>query len=395
MEADRQGLGLEPKEITISGNNQAEIFESVQFKVKETDGTVLTSGDILLGECKTDEKGRLIVLGGFGNTGSVKTAELKEYDDNDYWYDDIADGYVKATVKINGVELTAADSWVLCTPPKYVPEMHPLITFYDTLYNKHQIAGWIQEPEKPLFYRDIYPILKRAENVTRVHKMPNRHRSIPDLFDPLADQADKQQLFDKLRKTDGSGGNMPRMFGDGYGPASAPAKRLTLTEYQLLILRKWVDGDFEVDTIANTQPSNEITPAGLDQAALENCVGGAFYPGIEASWFLRDKYEFIESFRLDSTQITPGDITKQMALPWQADFLACSKTPVFDGVISWWAYARPDDTFFEGATQMHEWTPASEFTKYEDMVKKWMKLGFVVEKGGKYVEVQRQILPNP
>ncbi len=394
-ENDRKGLGLEPGEITISGSGGAKTFEKVKFKVKDEDGTLLTSDDILLGECKTDEKGRLIVLGGFGNTGSVKDVKLENYDDNNYWYDDIADGYVKAAVKINetGEEMIAADAWVLCVPPKYVPEMHPLITLYDALYNRHRRAGWIADPEKPLFFRDIYPILKRAENVTQVHKMPGRHRTIKDLLAPSASQEDKQALFDRLRKSDGSGGNMPRMFGDGYGPASAPAKRLTLTEYQLLILSKWVSGDFEVDTIQNTQPSSEITSAGLDQAALENCVGGAFYPGIEASWFLRDTYKFIEPFRLDSSQIVSGDITKQMALPWQADFWACSKDTEFDGVISWWAYSRPDDTFFEGATQMHEWTPASEFAKYEDMVKKWMKLGFVVEKNGKYFEVQRQIPP--
>ncbi len=401
-ETDRKSLGLEPGELVISGNGRAETFEKVKFKVKDIDGTILSSDDILLGECKTDEKGRLVVLAGFGKTGSVKNVPLGDYANNNYWFDDISDGYVKATVQINetGETIEADDAWVLCVPPKYVPEMHPLITYYDALLNKYWLTGIIDEPERPLFYRDIYPILKRAENIVHLHRMPGRHRTIKSLLDPNADIDDKKALFERLRKRDGSGGaiaNMPRMFGDGYGQ-QLPSSKLALTDYQLLTLSKWVNGEFDIDTIANTQPSNAITPDGLDQAALENCIGGAFYPGIEASWYLRDEYSFIEPFRLDSTQIVPGDITKQMALPWQADFLACKKERDVNEAnkfIVWWAYARPDDVFFEGAAEMHEWTPSSEFTEYEDMVEKWMKLGFVVEKGGKYVEVQRQILPNP
>ncbi len=126
-EADRKSLGLEPGEINISGSNNSASFENVRFKVKDTDGTILSSGDISLGGCKTDEKGRLIVLGGFGNSGTVKNQPLGAYDDNDYWYDDIADGYVKAHVKITetGQEMDAADAWVLCAPPKYVPKCIP------------------------------------------------------------------------------------------------------------------------------------------------------------------------------------------------------------------------------------------------------------------------------
>ena len=396
-EADRKSLGLEPREISISGNGKSESFEKVKFKVKETDGTILSSDDILLGECKTDEKGRLIVLGGFGNTGSVKNQRLEEYDDNDYWYDDIADGYVKARVKINetGEEMDAADAWVLCVPPRYVPELRTIVTLYDTLYNKHWNEGRIQPDAKPKFYRDIYPIIKSAENIPQLHEM-GAHFTLAALLKPNSPLPARKRLYDKLRKPDGAGGpnaNMPKMFGDGFGTGSQ--ERLMLTSYQRLVLSQWKDGNVEIDDIRNSQPATEITPAGLDRAALENCIGGAFYPGIEASWFLRDKYQFIEPFRLDTSQIKPGDVTKQMALPWQADFLACAKTQRADGMIAWWVFARPDDVFFESADEMHTWTPPDEFGSYEDMVAKWMKLGFVVEKDGKYVEVQRQIPPNP
>jgi hypothetical protein len=393
-DADRKSLGLEPKEVSISGNGKLVSFEKVKFKVKDVDGIILSSGDISLGECKTDEKGRLIVLGGFGNSGTVKNQKLEHYDDNDYWYDDIADGFIKASVKIKetGETKEAADAWVLCVPPKYVPELQTVVTLYDTLFNKHLEEGKIKVDEKPSFFRDIVPILKRANNVPRLHQMAG-HFSIKALLDPNSALPLRERLFAKLRKTDGIGGgaNMPRMFGDGY--KDAEPRRLRLTKYQLSILGKWRENKVVIDDKANAEPGKEITPAGLDQAALENCIGGAFYPGIEASWFLRDKYQFIEPFRLDSSKIVPGDVTKQMALPWQADFWACRKELEDDGIISWWVFARPDDTFFEGAATMHSWTPTDEFRDYEDMVAKWMKLGFVVEKNGKFVEVQRQVAP--
>jgi len=399
-EADRKGLGLEPAEVSISGNNDSAPFEPVKFKVKDVDGTVLSSGDIRLGECKTDDKGRLIVLGGFGDSGPVKNVPIGRYDDNDYWYDDIADGYVKARVKFNdtGEEMDALDSWVLCVPPKYVPEMHPIITMYDTLFNKHLSDGRIKADEKPHFFRDIYPILLRASHVPFLHEMPGRHFSMKALLEPNSAKPARKRLFDRVRKppgTGGSGGTMPKAFGDGFN--SGVSERLILTSYQLLVLSKWVADDFVIDDITVTLPAKEITAQGLDQAGLENCIGAAFFPGIEAGWFLRDKYHFVEPFRLNSTEIVPGDITKQMALPWQADFLACSKdSQQADGTIAWWPFARPDDVFFEGAAQSHPWTPDSEFTRsYQDMVDKWMKLGFVVEKDGKFVEVQRQIPPNP
>ena len=41
-----------------------------------------------------------------------------------------------------------------------------------------------------------------------------------------------------------------------------------------------------------------ITAEGMDQAALVNCVGGAFYPGIEAGWLSRNPGVYSEPFRI-------------------------------------------------------------------------------------------------
>ena len=394
-EIDRKGLGLEPKEINISGNNGSQVFEKVKFSVKETTGEILSSKEFSLGECKTDEKGRLIVLGGIGNTGSVKKVQLTNYANNDYWYDDIADGYVKASVKIKetGESLEALDAWVLCVPPKYVPQLRTIVTLYDTLLNKHLEDSLIQAEAIPKFYRDIFPIINSANAIPQLQQISG-HRTLARLLLPDSLLSHRERLYDRLRQTDGTGGDMPKMFGDKYDTTKR-TDRFSLTKHQLEILRSWKDGSVEIDDVLNSEPGTEITPEGLTQAALENCMGGAFYPGIEANWFLRDRYKFVEPFRLDSSQIKPGDITKQMALPWQADFRDCRKEETDEGFVAWWVFARPDEVRFEGATTMHQWVPNNDFKEFEDMVEKWSKLGFIVEKDGKYVEVQRQIPPNP
>jgi hypothetical protein len=227
----------------------------------------------------------------------------------------------------------------------------------------------------------------------------NAHSSMGMLLRPNAPIPLRKRLFDKLRKPDGTGGNMPKLFGDRYRSSGRTA-RLSLTSCQYNILKKWVNNQFDIDSDENLKPSEKITAKGLDIASLENCVGGAFFPGIETSWFIRDKYEFIELFRLDSTKIKPGDLTKQNALPWQADFMVCSKeddivSPEPNDFVGWWPYSRPDDVFPENENEYAAWTPDHQFKSYEDMVAKWKYLGIVVEKNGKYVEVQRDFPEEP
>ena len=90
-------------------------------------------------------------------------------------------------------------------------------------------------------------------------------------------------------------------------------------------MKKWSAGRFVNDWKGKPKRETRLTPENLDRAALEACVGGAFFPGIEASWLLRDSYKFIEPFRLDPAKREAGDVTKQMAVPWQADFTDCTQ----------------------------------------------------------------------
>ncbi|MGH9931317.1 MAG: LodA/GoxA family CTQ-dependent oxidase, partial [Pyrinomonadaceae bacterium] len=174
--------------------------------------------------------------------------------------------------------------------------------------------------------------------------------------------------------------DMPMVHSDFY-PADS---NQPVTRIQYEILKKWKDGNFINDWTGPPAPSTTITPHGLDRAGLESCVGGAFYPGIEGSWFLRDKYQYSEPYRLDPTNLQPGDITKQMAVPWQADFNDCAQ----DGELAWWPIQRPDNVFPVAGGPQVPWTRGIVSSRSE-MVQKWHRLGFVIKKGARYVETER------
>ena len=78
----------------------------------------------------------------------------------------------------------------------------------------------------------------------------------------------------------------------------------------------------------------------LDRGVLEYCVGGPFFPGIEMTFISGEAETFKAPFRL-ADNFKAGDITKYMALPWQADFFECNT--------HWWPAQRPDDVVTEKA----------------------------------------------
>jgi hypothetical protein len=91
-----------------------------------------------LGEIRTDEQGRLIVLGGFGRSGSSrKPASIANYANNDDWWDDTSDGPVTAKVVLadgKAIEVQVP-SWVIVAPPRYAPQLVNLVALYDTIFD--------------------------------------------------------------------------------------------------------------------------------------------------------------------------------------------------------------------------------------------------------------------
>jgi hypothetical protein len=398
---DRNSLIINPGPRSLSGPNQAASFDT---------GTFLGT-PVLLGDMRTDKEGRLLVLGGFGKSGSPMNMSLMEFANNDGWYDDVSDGPVTASVKFknNGHVVKAVGSWVICPAPKFAPPIDNVITLYDTLLQVAVDKLGLKLPAKPSFTSDIYPLLQRAINMKWVsgmaaHPMAHAdeqepmhgehhadvegpaHSTLSSVIPPPGSASDRAAIFDKLRDpalpgAQSSGeSDMPMIHSDFY-PADS---NQPLTRIQYGNMKKWKNGNFINDWTGTPALSQLITPAGLDRSALESCVGGAFYPGIEAGWMLRDTYKYSEPFRLNPTNLKPGDVTKQMALPWQADFTDCSQ----DGELAWWPAQRPDEVFPEAGGPQTAWTRGL-VVSMADMVQKWHRLGFIVKKGGRYVETER------
>ena len=158
---------------------------------------------------------------------------------------------------------------------------------------------------------------------------------------------------------------------------------LTRTQYN--VMKNWAAGNFVNDWVGPPAPGTNITPDGLTRAALENCSGGPFFPGIETSFFTRDVYPYVEPFRLDGTQLEAGDLTKQQAVPWQTDFFDC----VFQSPLSWWPAAHPDDVFTANSNNYLTWDRG--LNSFSDMVNFWSGLGFLVQSGNSIIETERTL----
>jgi len=385
--ANRASLEITPGPRSLNGPNQAAAFNTGSFLGKP----------VPLGEMRTEADGRLLVIGGFGNSGSVPPGEaIVTYANNENWHDDISDGPVKATVtiSINGVPTTfqALPSWVICPPPDFAPPVDSVTSLYDVILQWAVDHGQIAATAKPSFTADIFPILNRVLSIGRVNQQAAGHSSFPGAFPP-ASQSARQAIFNRLRNPNNPNGpataNMPKIYDDSEQTFQ------TVTKLQYSAMQKWagIEGtDWTNDwTGSPPAPPTDVTPDGLTRAALEACVGGAFFPGIEASWFLRDTYNYTELFRLDQSGLSAGDVTKQMAVPWQADFFKCNAYSNGTEVFAWWPAQRPDDVFPESGGGPAKWV-RNIVTSHQDMVDYWSKLGFIVAKNGQLIETERHVV---
>lgn len=114
-----------------------------------------------LGELIATQQGdtnRLLVLGGFGNSGSMKSGfghpQIQAYANNDGWFDDVSDGPVGAQLLCTVLQISGVDAprdtngdlpttsiavddpaWVIVGYPRYAPEIIDVVTGDDVLYD--------------------------------------------------------------------------------------------------------------------------------------------------------------------------------------------------------------------------------------------------------------------
>ena len=303
-----------PKSITGSNTNGDGGDPAYRFQ-----GTFWGDQPVGLGELRTDEAGRLLVVPPDGVSNSPTNAPIASFADNDGWHDDWCDGPVTASVKLaDGRTLEAEPAWVACVGPNFAPEIPPITTLYDVIQDLNVQEGWVPAPSTPLsFRRDIYPTLRRVALMDWVTNAA-RHRtgwlgvdfSDPGLMERLADPSEgnaafRQEMFALFRDPNAKGPDaykeqrlkIPYMLGDGINYDGSPLQWFQFPTLQYANLSAWAAGDFVNDLNDSTYDSvtslDDIPlaqqPAALTEAALEPCSGGAFHPGVELTYYLRLK----------------------------------------------------------------------------------------------------------
>jgi hypothetical protein len=386
-------LVIDPGERTVAGPNvNADGADpAVRF-----DGGRFFDIEVSLGELRTDEAGRLLVLGGHGQSGpALPGIRALSIDNNDYWYDDISDGPVDAAVSIDGQEIPVVGAWVVVAPPNYAPGIQSVVTMYDLVFEAATHLEPDLAPTRPSFTRMIYPLFARmvqnqwvnagflrefgwgapsefvapAQLARLASAAPEDRFLCQQIFARFRDPAFVSMEFDKL----------PPYYGDSVNfPGEDPRQWMAVLSIQYGWLRQWAEGDFEADWPADgltfperleDLPAAE-QPAALDRAVLDDCLGGPFHPGPEMTWIMRQTLLYDAPFRVrrrtepepdwgpeliseialaDDGPLSasgPGDLTRWLSVPWQTDIASCHAAyePALDDYLpAFWPARVPND----------------------------------------------------
>ena len=381
-EEKRQTLIIDPGPRTVSGPNKEISFEKENVPAdypaqyppeKVTSGTPITT----LGNLITDDDGRLIVLGGFGHAGGNEP--LTSYGGSDTWHDDISDGPVYCSITFNdGTDPVTLKAWVIVGSPDFAPEIVNISNLSDSMFDvgvrsfnlvpEMYQNGAFNTSYQVNYQRDILPIMKRFagyqwvanvqsmiafssnmfdfsdssdENKTNRENYFSYFRRPNDKMNPISEEP-QSQLF----KTNGDDSfpMMPLNSGSNSVSNETIVKFLSLNDTQYFMLKQWAEGTFESNV--------NYTPFSIsdeDQASVGNCVGLPMCPGIEVTWSVQNSNIYAAPYVIsdekgiggyNETGLTPsrdecegggcepGDLTKRMACPWQADFFQCTVQPV-------------------------------------------------------------------
>lgn len=471
--AKRQGFIIDPGPRTVGGSGNpasAEFNVTGEFsdpaKVKPYPVTTL-------GSIQLDGSGNLLVLAGNGASGTTNlfptqgtacdntppTTQspyeyvLTMYANNDGWFDDLADGPVGATIVFDSGSSAPVDvpAWCLAVPPKYAPQIMNQVTLYDTMYDiavrmqnfnpeLYTEAGGFNPNYLVDFENEVAPIINRPNFYQWVAEIPPQGVS---QHIGITQDAGADFPFYIVRSSAATNGTnlgvnlMPKLAGDNPITNNTMSKYLTLTQTQYFLVQQWVLGKV---LPAGTSRPTPPPAAAIDRAALENCVGGAFCPGIEMTWICRNTSIYSQPFRIRPSAnpqqgqlsqtngndndysthgVEPGDIIKYMAQPWQADFNECSNQPVNPDpttngtsnnqptVTFWWWPAQRPFFVYPSDNQSGEqlpWTrgflndpnnatPLTPNLGDMQMVVNWKDMGFIVLQqtptGPQYLEVDR------
>lgn len=401
---DRDQLAILPSPVAITGKN-------TKGKKYDFDDGKFFGKKVKLGHVETDEEGRLLFFGGDGDSASKDNEPAITFANNEGWHDDTCDGVVRATVTIDGKEFQAEPANVAVTPPNFGPGLYGVVTMNDVVQDL-----FIREMNYPdsaakgvVFYEHIYPMLARMTDTQWVNsgffmlfgKNSPSDFTNPELVKRLSDPSEKNKelrnrVFEWFRdpnSNDYTPEKVPPFYGDGFGEYERIAiVDLPITPTQYGRLKKWAEGDFKTGKPQKYVPFEELSPEAqinaLNQAPMEECLGGPFHPGIELTWPMRVKQMWKKPYRLnvvDEGEPTdldfgpllspaialgkvklkdkdgqykdgplsksgPGALTRWLGVPWQTDEASCLSgydVTTYLPLPSFWAARVPNQVLSE------------------------------------------------
>lgn len=285
------------------------------------------------------------------------------------------------------------------------------------------------------FRYDVYPILRRLTGLGWVNKAyavqfgPQGPYAFEDpafvarlAQKPAEGQPDvyaelRRQVLNAFRNPSATDNNQlpwPWLYGDAMAVqplARTPRQNAWISPTQYAVLQAWAAGSFHADWNEPGSDPHELSgvsvpdqPATLDRAALEHCLADAFHPGCEVTWPMRH----LTLFMVQGTAVSPmfrilhrppgtaepnygsgltptialspegplhaqgpGDLTRWMGLPWQADTAWCrgGYDPSYDPYApTFWPARVPNEVLTEDAYEavMAATTPEARLAAYLD-----------------------------
>lgn len=336
-----------------------------------------------LGELKMDDKGRLLILGGFGRCGGQEP--IATYTSAPTWFDDTSDGPVYCRLKLkNRAEPIELKAWVIVGSPKVAPELRNISTLADLMFDvgvrdmdlipAMYRNGAYQPDFKASYDRDVLPILERIADYIWVANVPSMVAFISPRFNPRdaseANRRNRETFFSYFRDSSGNElspaherlfhNNIPMVplnSGSNSVVNPKPDKFMGVTNTQYFLLGQWAKGKF----VAEDDGSVPAWANPLNHPSTGNCVGHPMSPGIEVTWTTRNPAIYESPYRIKHARgeahyrehglsvlgdetgpwyakngftapdfvvaqdgCEPGDLTKRMSVPWMADFYQCS-----------------------------------------------------------------------
>lgn len=423
-------------------------FPDEYFDMFNPRGSIDTLGEM----CVEQGSSRLIVVGGYGKASGIltngKPPSLNNAIDNDDWFDDTSDGPVTATIVLDdGSTVSAVHGWVVCTDPGYAPQTRNVVSNWDDVYstwveNLNLVpalysGGRYNTSFQAAFDEHVLPVFHGALLQRWNTNLPNTGVNGHNYVASIKPGDNPKEKIPKLKTLirnpndtgeDGQGVKMPLALGD------AQKSFLSLTPTQYFLLMQWYEGK----SVANAPALGGGEK--LDQAVLENCLGGRYSPGIDLTFIVRDVNLYDQNWQgetgpfrinmqpLDYTKaqantpflqegyvplrtqpVEPGDLCKFMSLPWHTDYNSCAThtpdpNPAGNNTLYWsWPAQRPVNVYpasqctFDGekwhlggqvfsvrgneghGTETGYPQQEGRYQCYFDFLENWQKVGFIIQ----------------